>query len=112
MHDFRFLIRSDWPWEIRAAIRKAADGDAEIDEKALNCVRMFRAVVCRSIADAYGKTGLEDESERRSAIREAREFFHRQDEDFVLIFSCAGIDPKPILPYMLTLLPEEHRKRG
>lgn len=71
---------------------------------------MFRAVVCRAVADAYGKTGLEDQSERRTAIREAREFFHRQDEDFTLVFSCAGIDPKPILAHMLTLSPDDYYK--
>lgn len=111
MHDFRFLIRQDWPWEIREAIRKASKGDDLLDERALRCVRIFRAVICRAIADAYGKTGLEDESERRTAIREAREFFHRQDEDFTLVFSCAGIDPKPILPHMLLLDPDEHGRR-
>lgn len=108
MHDFRFLIRDEWPWEIRAAIRKAADGDAMLTERTLSCVRMFRAIICRAIADAYGKTGLEDPTERKSSVREAREFFHRQDEDFVLVFSCAGIDPKAILPHMLKLAPEDY----
>lgn len=111
MHEFRFLIRDEWPWEVRAAIRKAADADHLFNEKTLSCVYMFRAVVCRAIADAYGKTGLEDPSERRTSIREAREFFHRQDDDFRLVFSCAGIDPAPILPHLLKLLPDDFHKK-
>ena len=103
VHDFRFLIRDDWPWEIRAAIRKAADNDGDTDERTLACIRMFRAVICRAIADAYGYTGLEDEGERRNCVRDAREFFQRQDEQFMLVFACSGIDPVPILPHMLAL---------
>jgi hypothetical protein len=99
MHSYRFMIRPEFPYEIRSAIRKA-EGDA-IPERC-----MYRAIVCRAVADAYGWTGCEDIVEHNVTVREAREWFHFPSEDFDLILACSGIDPKPLVAAMLKLSPE------
>jgi len=107
MHSYRFLIRSDFPYAIRQAIRRAASGDAALGERAVKCMNLYRAVICRAIADALEKTGLEDRGEHRTAVREAREFFHDGGEWFEFVFLNSGIDASLILPYMLVLDPAE-----
>lgn len=108
MHSFRFMVRDDFPFEIRRAIL-----DAHIDpscgDHGRRCADLYRAIICRAIADAYGKTGLEDASEHRTAVREAREFFWTGGEWFEEVFLLAGVDKAPIMRHMITLRPIEYQ---
>lgn len=108
MHSFRFMVREDFPFEIRRAILDAHI-DPTLGDQGRRCCDMYRAIICRAIADAYGKTGLEDASEHRTAVREAREFFWAGGEWFDLVFSIAGIDKAPIMRHMMTLRPVEYQ---
>ena len=105
IHAYRFMVRADVPYPIRHAFRKAV-GDPTPERM------LWRAVIARTIVDAYGRTGLEDVSEHRTAVREAREFWHKQGPYFDLVFESAGINPLLILPFMVELDPALYYRKS
>lgn len=67
------------------------------DEQAERCVKLFRAVIVEALRDREGHIagggGRIREGQRRSIIREARDWFEDQGRDYREVCECAGLNP-------------------